>query len=334
VITSFLDTFVFACPNEPTEQDVVELIGSLVKWRAFQKNEWMRVFVSEQAAECLAKAGCGFPPWALVQRAVVKMDLGLAPHDVFSLMSGFLDRLPTIEETIGVRDVLIDGAQCAPPLRTRRNAVFEADFERLLALICLFEQLGHSDGQNKRSILSRNLDACPTTVEFSAVLHESEPNIPGPHPLELRISAKVFGCPTRYLADIDPVDIWSEATSEEELVAAIRMYTKRAAQLSGINEFNTWIVGPKFRSTIETLHLRRKHMARPILRACAETILNQHLAATHALRTNESGSSQQLRRGNNYALRRDIDHEFHLHYWSTPNHVEFASIVIHNDFSI
>lgn len=34
-------------------------------------------------------------------------------------------------------------------------------------------------------------------------------------------------------------------------------------------------------------------------------------------------------------MRRDIDDEYHLHYWQCRNGaVEIASIVVHNDFSI
>jgi hypothetical protein len=40
-------------------------------------------------------------------------------------------------------------------------------------------------------------------------------------------------------------------------------------------------------------------------------------------------------RGSDKAQRRDIDYEFHLHYWEIANDViELASVVHHNDFSI
>jgi hypothetical protein len=40
-------------------------------------------------------------------------------------------------------------------------------------------------------------------------------------------------------------------------------------------------------------------------------------------------------RGRDKAQRRDIDYEFHLHYWECANGtIELASVVHHNDFSI
>ena len=56
--------------------------------------------------------------------------------------------------------------------------------------------------------------------------------------------------------------------------------------------------------------------------------------ATHWIRTSTGGNASQLKRGNDAAWRRDIDHEYHLHYWITIDGFEFSVVVHHNDFSI
>ena len=74
-----------------------------------------------------------------------------------------------------------------------------------------------------------------------------------------------------------------------------------------------------------------------LLSAISETILNINMRDTHWLRRGAGGNEQQLYRNsdNAKAWRRDIDHEFHLHYWATSDHhIEFASIVVHNNMSI
>src|SRR5438128_2723819 len=73
------------------------------------------------------------------------------------------------------------------------------------------------------------------------------------------------------------------------------------------------------------------------LRAASEAIDRQNMPAVHALRTGTGGNDPQRvrRRDNAKAWRRDVDREYHLHYWETGNGtIEFASIGVHNDFTI
>jgi hypothetical protein len=64
-------------------------------------------------------------------------------------------------------------------------------------------------------------------------------------------------------------------------------------------------------------------------------MLSQNMAAVHGLRTGMGGDDPQRTRGKDKAQRRDIDYEFHLHYWECANGtIELASVVHHNDFSI
>jgi hypothetical protein len=59
-----------------------------------------------------------------------------------------------------------------------------------------------------------------------------------------------------------------------------------------------------------------------------------NLGATHALRNDRGYDSPQFTRGTDKAWRRDIDREYHLHYWETQNGYEFSDVVHHNDFNI
>jgi hypothetical protein len=56
---------------------------------------------------------------------------------------------------------------------------------------------------------------------------------------------------------------------------------------------------------------------------------------SHALRLNSTGGAPQVLRNYDKARRRDIDYEFHLHYWECDDKtIELADVVHHNDFSI
>ena len=91
-----------------------------------------------------------------------------------------------------------------------------------------------------------------------------------------------------------------------------------------------------FFETVQNLgFLRTEQKAKKLLRACAEVVFRQSLRATHHLRERAEATSPQKRRDNgDLAWRRDIDHQYHLHYWETSNGPEFASVVVHNDMTI
>lgn len=61
----------------------------------------------------------------------------------------------------------------------------------------------------------------------------------------------------------------------------------------------------------------------------------ENMPDVHALRTGTGGGDPPRMRGDDKAQRRDIDREFHLHYWDCDDEtIELASVVYHNDFSI
>jgi hypothetical protein len=63
-------------------------------------------------------------------------------------------------------------------------------------------------------------------------------------------------------------------------------------------------------------------------------ILGEATRDVHEIREGKSGSARQKKQGAYEAWRRDIDYEYHLHYWKTANGPVFMSVVVHNDMSI
>jgi hypothetical protein len=64
--------------------------------------------------------------------------------------------------------------------------------------------------------------------------------------------------------------------------------------------------------------------------------LGENLSDTHWLRTGKGANNPQKKRRKDKAepWRRDIDRDYHLHYWKTANGTEFASVVVHDDMTI
>ena len=95
-------------------------------------------------------------------------------------------------------------------------------------------------------------------------------------------------------------------------------------------------IGPEFRRSCQIICSDRDgSIPKKILRSIVETVKGRNLTAVHALRTGVGGGNPMRRRNADKAQRRDIDKEFHLHYWDLPDgNIELASVVYHNDFSI
>ena len=95
-------------------------------------------------------------------------------------------------------------------------------------------------------------------------------------------------------------------------------------------------IGSKFRELCQRACADQGgSVPRKILRSIMETITARNLVAVHALRTGRGGNDPQRSRGSDKAQRRDIDRDFHLHYWECADRsVELASVVHHNEFSI
>jgi len=80
---------------------------------------------------------------------------------------------------------------------------------------------------------------------------------------------------------------------------------------------------------------RKRVLAQSTLRAVVEAIEDIQMADVHAIRSGPGPEEAQVTRGKDLAWRRDIDREYHLHYWQCKGNVkELACIVPHRDMHI
>ena len=75
--------------------------------------------------------------------------------------------------------------------------------------------------------------------------------------------------------------------------------------------------------------------AAKVLRSIIDTLEGLNMRATHRLRTGQGANDPQRTRGLDNAWRRDIDYEYHLHYWQCEDgNIELGSVVVHKDMTI
>jgi hypothetical protein len=158
-------------------------------------------------------------------------------------------------------------------------------------------------------------------------------------PLHLQGRLQLCNTPHGLYLAVDPLDIWISASTDEECAHALRLflyqkvYKARRECLS--HDDLQWSLGDCFCESVMRLgFLANRGRMRTLLRACADTILNENLSQTRWLRTGSGAEDPQLRRGHDKAWRRSIDHEYRLHYWETELGPELACVVVHKDMSI
>src|SRR5205823_1351890 len=134
-------------------------------------------------------------------------------------------------------------------------------------------------------------------------------------------------------AMVDTELLWSRAIHLDErrgaVIIATYQYLKSKGEVVEPGALGrSWGFGGAFvESAAQLGFMTSPSRARTLLRAIVETILRVP-QGTHALRTGSSGAAPQQRRGNALAWRRDIDREYHLHYWDGPDGCELANVVV------
>ena len=172
----------------------------------------------------------------------------------------------------------------------------------------------------------------------------------------------IFACPTadqdadkldRYIKSIlfcenphglflsaNPITVWAACQRETDYHKSLCISIYQVICKSASSPLDSrdlfWAFGHNFIRTAKDFgFLHQEDKIRMLIRACAETILGHAMSDVHHLREGKGGNSPQRKYGSYKAWRRDIDYEFHLHYWEAPDgRPIFADIVVHNNMSI
>lgn len=62
------------------------------------------------------------------------------------------------------------------------------------------------------------------------------------------------------------------------------------------------------------------------IRAITEEILHINMKDIHELREKKGGNSNQLKNNDHSVWRRDLDYEYHLHYWRKGDQLIFQML--------
>lgn len=339
-----IDAGVIAVPHVAcSTNDAYQYIDTLLDWSKLLEDPWVAIYMSERAAETLFLDGL-YPLREHLKElfsthGIVEYDV----NTVAKIVSQLLAITPTFETYYRVKDILSEHLETDPDIiRLTAHKGLQADLARCITMIAVLRK--HcSKPLGDHSLIIR--EATRKVIQVRAQIHDIEhtrddlPALPCPPEVfegEVLVCDDLMGL----ISCLNESTILIGAVDDLGIELAIRVALFKHALVQG--EIPVWgntlvsCIGPEFRETCQqccvddgdSLPIR-------ILRSIIETIKGQNLPAVHALRTGVGGGNPQRMRGMDKAQRRDIDHEFHLHYWECADgRIELASIVHHNDFSI
>lgn len=334
----YIDPFLFACPSiDSTQETFEEYITSLIEWKDLRDNGWINSYILQETVEVLTRNG-KYPIYpevlGLIQRFGIEH---IQAGDVVNLVDTYLQRLNTIEENLQINDLLVENVEISSDFPDRNQDFINklCELFNLIAVKCQID----NEHENLQSILIANYKQL--TINYKAELLIIDFNNDNTIECPFLINSNFTACNRfhRLCEVIKPADVWVNSDNATHFIIALKLNTLKMA-IDTHTKFDVTCLsmvtfGADFLDNIRHLHFM-KNIPRitMILRAMSETILDIALAGTHPLRVGSGANDAQQVAGNFRGWRKDIDYEYHLHYWKNERTIVFANIGEHNSFNI
>jgi hypothetical protein len=341
-----IDTAVFAPPPiGSVAGDVFRFIETLLHWKDAMDDGAIDIYRSKFAQEVLMR--CDLYPMRpqlkqlFAGAGVVAYDANTVGVWAEKLFSGSIE----IEPILGISDVLLGDLTVDPDVFAAiAPDALRDEAHRCAVILSVANRFGPEEILRAHAMAVRAAGV-RNAINVRALIEDIEHSRQDLDGLALApqyFDGSVVACSgfNDFLLSLDAVTILRAATGSEDVAVAVRLGLYRAWSTRG--NPRDWSDLPSFRlglhffdSLVEHHVMSGSGLADRVMRCLLETVGHEKLADTHALRTGQGGGNPQRARGKDLAWRRDVDREYHLHYWECDTGiVELARLVVHNDFSI
>ncbi|MEH7275209.1 hypothetical protein [Neobacillus vireti] len=322
-----IDPYTLAYPTEKDTTKFEDYIDRILDIKKISKINNFKLFVSRETSKILFKEN-NYPNWDILKNTLIEIGLSefIQPRDIMSTIEGLL-KLAVIEEFVGIEEVLYEKLIYDQSFLDGRGESYKDELEKLFILILLNLNL-----EGNKNLLASIKDTS-FDVEGRLLEVESSGDVLITLPDEIKGEITSFSNMEGLLTGLDPVELWRNSHTIEEYKNSLNIYIfQRTGDFPANQE---WIFGDVFfEKARNSGHLHEIPKIKSLLKSLSETILGENLPSRHALRTGEGGNNPQVTRGRDKAWRRDIDYEYHMHYWQDRHKIEFASLGVHNDMRI
>lgn len=334
-------------PEDSTADDAERYVETLLDCAKLRNESWVAMYKSEGGLTALCDDEL-YPIYGNLESLFAAHRIEhLTPRDVNEIVTWLL-QLPSFEERLGVRDVLTDSLSVKPDnvLELAAGNALQSELARCLILIAIL-RLHCGDPICNHCLILRRAPAPAVTVK--AIIQDldhsrDDLNELPTDPEKFRGDVLICDDFKGLVQTLNESSILACSKDNIGLETAIRvaLYKSRLERSKNPN-WDDLLRGLRIgHSFLDTVRNCCRHQGgafpKKVLRAVVETLDEANMPAVHAIRTGPGGDDPQRKRKADGAgaMRRDIDRDFHLHYWSCPDGiVELASINYpHDDFSI
>lgn len=346
VLSVTIETAVFAPPPTNASTELVRnFVESLLEWKEAMDDHRLDVYTSRFAPEVLI--GCNlYPIRAHLKTLLAEADVfEYDANTVAVLAETILNRSEKIEDKLCISDILTSDLTLNPDV-FMHHAPFQLreDANRCAVVLSLAGRFANEPMLRSHAIAISTANVA-TAVQVKCLIDDIEhnrldlselPTVPD------YFEGSIFVCSTFHdlIMSLDETEILRGAIDERHVAAAIRVglykrYVSRGNSLRW-RDLPNFSFGREFFNSLTQHHVMSgSGLSERLIRAILETICREKLDATHALRVGRGAGDAQRQRGEDLAWRRDIDYEFHLHYWESKTGIpELAVLVVHNNFAI
>lgn len=334
-----IDPFLFACPDNTADlQEFEQYIYNLTEWKNIREAFWLSPFLLRDTYEILF-INNKYPIFPDIQYLIEKYSIDyIQAKDIVVLVNSYLQRLPNIETAINIADILSEDSELNPVF-TDRSVHFLENLHRIFDLAQIKEIL---EGEAKTDKFFFIVNYTNPSIEYSSniaiVQFTNDNNLDCP--IKFSKEFKTIHRLANASEDISVEDIWSIAGNATQYLRCIKFSTKRVSLAHDIafddEHFEQNVrFGRDFLTNLIDLHfMNNPERMSMIISTLSEVILSLGLGSTHALRTGRGANDPQITSGGFRAWRKDIDYEYHLHYWKEEQTFIFANVGPHNNFRI
>jgi hypothetical protein len=341
-----IDASTFAPPfSNPTSDNVYLFVERLLDWTDALDRGSAKVLTSRSTPTVLI--GCDLYPLRPHLRTLLAQT-GVTEYDantVAVLVETLLTRSLKLEDAFLISDVLASDVSFAPNIFENYNPeALRYECQRCAVVVAILRTHAHDPilSHHAIAVRARREDRIVQVRGLLDLVEHTRADLGGLPVPPAYFQGSILLCESfqDYLLAVEEVAVWQNAAGDEDLGLAIRIALLKTRLRRGgeadWDDLPRFSIGRHFFETVRACGVfSGSGLSERTLRAVIETVDHLNLPGTHPLRIGTGGGDPQRMRGADAAWRRDIDRQYHLHYWECiGGFVEFASIVVHNEFTI
>lgn len=337
-----VDPYILSLPNPCiSEEQIDEFVDGLLGWSCSLRRQDMHILVSDRARIALMEDG-EYPEQHRLREALRRLQYVAADYDtVCSLVQNILNTTPSLEETLGFEDILLDESKIIINpgfLIERLNENTKKAFVEMLAMMALARVVVDPD-INKNLFVSsakRNANICEKLdVVIESEIHEcsftGEKNCPA-FPIIVQDQIPFAWGYSDLIKQLGVHTIWKNATCADDAVEAIEQCIRELLR-SGLDESrrHSFRIGTRFlNSARQWGFFNRTDYAMLLIESCARIVLDVPKNSIKTFRVSSTSTEQRVRADGARAFRTHLTKTgpgFRLMLWRlVDDTIEFANV--------